>query len=227
MIAEELLAGSRICTVWMIRHGQSESNAGAPSGDPAAIPLSATGSRQAAEVARVFDRAPDLIVTSPFLRARQTAKATLDRFSLPGPEVWPVEEFTYLGRMHGRPTTGAQRQPMVDTYWKAADPSYVDDERSESFIDVHARARQFLTRLSDLSGGLTTVFTHGLFMRIVVWLILTGSEPPTTDSMRRFHRFRVTYLIPNASIITLHVDQGIHILGGSTDHIPPPLRTGE
>jgi 2,3-bisphosphoglycerate-dependent phosphoglycerate mutase len=216
-------------TVWMVRHGQSQSNAGAPSGDPAAIPLSATGSRQAAEIAQVFDRAPNLVVTSPFLRAQQTAQPTLDRFSLPDPEIWPVQEFTYLGRLHGRPTTGAQRKPRVDAYWNAADPSYVDDAHSESFIDVHARAHQFLAGLPNLSGGLTTVFTHGLFMRVVLWLILTGSQPPTTDSMRRFHRFRTNYLIPNASIITLYVDpkHGVRVLGGSTNHIPPALRTGE
>ena len=40
--------------VWLIRHGQSESNAGLPSTDWRAIPLTTLGRRQAEHVAGVF-----------------------------------------------------------------------------------------------------------------------------------------------------------------------------
>jgi 2,3-bisphosphoglycerate-dependent phosphoglycerate mutase len=214
-------------TVWMIRHGESVANAGAETSDPALIPLSGTGERQAAVVAQTFDQAPGLIVTSPFLRAQQTARATVERYPSIPVEQLPIQEFTYLGRLHGRPTTGAQRQQLVDDYWNAADPRYVDDEKSESFVDVHARARQFLTRLTP-QGGTVAAFTHGLFMRVVVWVVLTGERAPTTDSMRRFYQFRTPYLIPNCSIITLtlHPERGRHVLGGTTTHLPAALHTG-
>jgi probable phosphoglycerate mutase len=215
-------------TVWMIRHGQSMANAGRESTDPATIPLSPTGERQAAHVARVFDHGPGLILTSPFLRARQTAQATIDRFPSVRIEEWPVQEFTYLGRLHGRPTTGAERRPWVDSYWSSADPSYQDDDRSESFVDVHNRARQFLTRLSRQDAGPVAVFTHGLFTRIVLWTIMTGETTPDSDNMRRFLTFRTAYAIPNCSITELHLhpEQGIRILGAATSHIPPGLHTG-
>jgi broad specificity phosphatase PhoE len=212
----------------MIRHGQSRANAGRETTDPAMIPLSPTGERQAAHVARVFDRGPKLILTSPFLRARRTAQATVDRFPCVRIEEWPIQEFTYLGRLHGRSTTGAQRRPFVDAYWSTADPSYHDDARSESFVDVYARARQFLTRLSRHDAGPVAVFTHGLFTRIVLWAILTGETTPSVDNMRRFHTFRTTYSIPNCSIIELklHLERGTRILGATTSHIPPELQTG-
>jgi hypothetical protein len=78
------------------------------------IPLSETGKQQADVVAQSFDRSPDLIVTSPFLRARHTAVPTTERFPSVPVTHWPVEEFTYLGRLHGRRTTGLERRPLVD-----------------------------------------------------------------------------------------------------------------
>jgi probable phosphoglycerate mutase len=212
----------------MIRHGQSTSNAGGATSDPAMIPLSSTGGRQAALVARAFDHSPELIVTSPFLRARQTAQPTLEAFPAVLCEQWPIQEFTYLGRLHDRQSTGAQRRPLVDAYWQAADPSYHDDEKSESFGDVHARAHQFLTRLSQQDARSVAAFSHGLFMRVVLWVILTGESAPSTESMRRFYRFRTTFAIPNCSFIELALDpEGDHrVFGATTGHIPRELRTG-
>jgi 2,3-bisphosphoglycerate-dependent phosphoglycerate mutase len=194
------------------------------------IPLSPTGHRQAELVARAFERAPDLIVTSPFLRARRTAQATVDRFPSVPVERWPIEEFTYLGHLHDRVTAGAQRKPLVDAYWSAADPHYVDDDKSESFIGVYSRARRFLTALSrhDADPCRVAAFTHGLFMRVTIWLILTGESSPSSESMRRFHRFRSSYLIPHCSIVALylHPERDPRVLGATTNHLPESLRTG-
>lgn len=214
--------------VWMIRHGQSDANAGRASNDPAMIPLSPTGHRQAAKVALALGCAPDLILSSPFLRARQTARTTRDSYPRVGFEEWPIQEFSYLGHLHGRATTAAQRRPLVDAYWSAADPSHRDDENSESFLDVLARAQRFLVRLSRHEARSVAAFTHGMFMRAVVWVLLTGETTPSTDGMRRFYRFRTTYSIPNCSIIelTLHSERGNRVLGATTHHLPRSLRTG-
>ncbi|WP_241212739.1 MULTISPECIES: hypothetical protein [unclassified Sphingomonas] len=45
------------------------------------------------EVARAWTETPSLIVTSPYLRTRQTAQATIQRFPTVPVEVWPIEEF--------------------------------------------------------------------------------------------------------------------------------------
>jgi probable phosphoglycerate mutase len=218
----------RTITARLIRHGQSTSNTGRETTDPAMIPLSETGKQQADVVAHSFDRSPDLIVTSPFLRAQHTAVPITERFPSVPVTQWPVEEFTYLGRLHGQRTTGLERRPLVDAYWNAADPRYVDDEKSESFEGVCARARRLLTQLSQRDGTVA-VFTHGLFMRVVLWVILTGDTAATADSMRRFNGFRTAYLIPNCSIITLslHPESGWRALGATVGHLPDVLRTGE
>jgi len=66
-----------VVRVWLIRHGQSESNAGLPSADWQGIPLTELGHQQAARIAGVFTDPPKLIVSSPYLRAQQTAQPTI------------------------------------------------------------------------------------------------------------------------------------------------------
>lgn len=215
-------------TVWLIRHGESRANAGSHTTGSATNPLTPLGTRQAAVVASVFSHAPDLVVCSPYLRARQTAQPTIDRFPRVRVEEWPIEEFDYLGRFHGKPTTAAQRASAVAAYWAAADPCYRDDENSESFVDVHGRARRFLARLAESRAERVAAFTHGMFMRVVLWAILTGDTVPDSDSMRRFHTFRTATLIPNCSILplVLHRERGYQFLSATTAHLPATLQSG-
>lgn len=79
----------------LIRHGQSTGNAGIPCHDLALINLTELGRQQAREVAASWTERPSLIVTSPYVRARQTAEPTTERF----PDV-PVES----GRSRSSPT---------------------------------------------------------------------------------------------------------------------------
>ena len=58
--------------------------------------LTELGWRQAREVAASWTQVPSLLVTSAYLRTRQTAQPTLARFPHVPVEAWPIEEFTYL-----------------------------------------------------------------------------------------------------------------------------------
>jgi len=66
--------------IWLVRHVQSTANAGAPAANYPAIPLSDLGWLQARSFVKRVPRAPERIVCSPFLRARQTAKPLLAQF---------------------------------------------------------------------------------------------------------------------------------------------------
>ena len=210
--------------VFLIRHGESESNAGLPSADPGSIPLTADGHRQAGQVAQAIADVPALIVTSPYLRARQTAQPTISRFPAAECQQWPVHEFTYLGDLHGRATTSREREPYARAYWDRADPRSASPG-AESFAGLLSRATDFVGRLSAHQSGPAVVFTHGLFMRAVAWSLLTGVTTPDHDQMRSFRGFANRYLIPNAGVIELRHD-GNHapaLLGGSTIHLPAAL----
>lgn len=82
--------------VLLIRHGESEANAGLPTASPTGIRLTAKGHAKAAAVAESIPERPGLIVTSPYLRTQATAAPFIRRYPEVPAEVWPVHEFTYL-----------------------------------------------------------------------------------------------------------------------------------
>jgi broad specificity phosphatase PhoE len=201
----------------MVRHGESESNAGAPTADPGAAPLTARGHDQAAGVAAAMPDPPALIVTSPFLRAAQTAEPTIARFPDARREEWPVEEFTFLGHLHSTPTTGEERRPHVEAYWQRANPD-LSIGGAESFADLLGRARTCLDRLSTQPDGPVAVFTHGIFIRAVVWAVLTGTTTADQTAMRSFHRVGGNIAVPNGAVVQLRVGDGRapRLVAGST-----------
>lgn len=213
---------TKVRRVWLIRHGQSESNAGLPTNGPGASPLTELGRRQAARVAEAFSAPPALVVSSSFVRARQTAEATIERFPHAPYEEWPVEEFTYLGQFHALQTTTEQRRPFAEAYWKRCDPSYVNGG-GESFKALITRVRSFLDRLAGRpEDGLIAVFTHGLFMKAVIWSLFTGVTDPGEADMRAFHHFHGVCDIPNCAVIELWRPSGPHgfrIVGGEMMHL--------
>ncbi len=76
----------------LLRHGQAE-DAAAPLGTDFARGLTAKGlqqSREAARILRTSNSLPDLVLTSPLIRARQTAEEFTRGANIPGPvtESW-------------------------------------------------------------------------------------------------------------------------------------------
>ena len=214
----------RVIRVWLIRHGESESNAGLPSKEPGSSVLTALGHWQAEQVARAFAQAPALIVTSSYQRARQTAEPSVKRFPEAAFEEWAVQEFTYLGDLRKRAMTTAEREPYVQAYWQRSDPNEASGG-AESFADLVRRSRDFLDRLSSQPRGPVAVFTHGLFMRAVAWSLLSGVTAPGASDMADYHRFADSYRTPNGCVVELRCRAGRPVpalMGGSTLHLPAP-----
>lgn len=182
-----------------IRHGESAANAGGTTSDHASIPLTETGREQARQVARSIHQRPELIVVSPYLRARSTAEATTSAFPTVPLETWPIEEFTYLDPVRCKNTTLMDRKDWVDTYWAMANPSFIDGQGAESFLDFVGRARSFLMRLATHPAQEILAFSHGQFLNAVAWLI--KREPLQIDSraMIDWREFEIANHIPNGS----------------------------
>jgi broad specificity phosphatase PhoE len=192
--------------IWLIRHGESESNAGLPTSDTAKIVLTPRGIAQAEYLAAAFTRSPSLIVTSPYLRAQQSAHPTIQRFPLARLEEWPVHEYTYLSRASRHNTTLAGRRPQIDAYWERCDPSYLDGDGAESFTALVARAEHTLERIKALDDGFVAIFSHGLFIRTVLWVLLAAPVELDAAIMRRYRGFISGFSVPNASILKLYVN---------------------
>jgi broad specificity phosphatase PhoE len=142
-------------------------------------------------------------VTSPYLRTRQTAEATIQRFPTVPVEVWPIEEFTYLQPSRWNGTRSSERMPHLERYWTDADPAYCDGEGAESFGALLRRAEAALARLATLpSPGLAYVFGHGQFIQ-AVRAVVTESDLDDRGKMLRFWRKGEPPAIGNAELVQL------------------------
>jgi broad specificity phosphatase PhoE len=157
----------------MVRHGESMANTGLATSDPAGIPLTEKGRSQAEHLAENMTVIPDLIIVSPYLRARQTADPLIKRFPQARVECWPeVREFAYLAPASCRDTTAEE---SVKAYWQAADPYYIDGDGAESFSQFMRRVDTAIQKLKDEEARNIVVFTHGQFMRALDAEYMDGS----------------------------------------------------
>jgi probable phosphoglycerate mutase len=190
--------------VWLIRHGESEAHAGLAAAHTRDIPLTEAGRQQADKIAQELEREPNLIITSPYRRAYETATPTLQRFAHVSSETWPVEEFTYLGSLAGISSTKYERRSRVDAYWEQCDPTSQDGS-AESFIQFLSRVRESIERLKNMQ-GLIAVFTHEQFIRAAEGL-LDGSMGETPRQMARFRQLLLTSPLPYGCIKELRLSQ--------------------
>lgn len=188
-----------------VRHGQSTGNLGHPADDFALIELTAQGEAQAQAVAEGWDAAPDLIVTSPFLRTRQTAAPTIARFPDVPVEVWPIQEFTCLEPSRWNGSTAEQRLPTLERYWATGDPDYRDGEGAESFAALIGRARDALARLAAMDGTHVVLFSHAQFIQAVLALVTAPGEADAARMARFWHR-GMPAVVGNAGARTLEWD---------------------
>lgn len=209
---------SPLRSVWWVRHGESVGNAGERTRDPGSYSLTARGFAQATAFATRLDLEPQLIVVSPYVRARQTAAPTIARFSNAQVEEWPIQEITFLAPARCLDTTQVERRFMARDFWAKCDPQYTDGDGAESFAQTVARASSAITSLSSRTEELTLVFSHGVFMRIMHWIALTRRPVIDAEAMRLCYEFVRGWDVPNCGVLPmLFGPNGTHYTGPVSD----------
>ena len=191
-------------SIWLVRHGESEANAGLVTSDPHTIKLTEKGHEQANRQAQFFRDAPSLIITSPFLRTKQTAHPLVERFAGTNQVEWRIEEFTYLSPARFRNTAIDERRPAAKAYREASDPFYVDGEGAESFSGFMGRVSDFCSQIRRIQDGSVVAFTHEKFMQGVVWSLFTTPTAMNSDTMKAYRQFTDSFSIPNGAFIRLN-----------------------
>ncbi len=199
---EQHWRGTKMPTVWFIRHGESEANAGLPTIDPVRVKLTARGREQADHVAGSFHRPPSSIVTSSYERAKETAAPTRRRFPHAGYEEWEtLREFTYLALTEKQQTTKRDRQPLVDAYWERLDPCYTDGADVESFRQFIGRVYSALESLKHCHTDFIAVFSHEQFIMAACWLLMTQPKLLNAQAMQYFRYFLCMHPLANGAIM--------------------------
>jgi len=155
--------------LWLVRHGQSQGNVAREAPDAAGhheiaidvrdvdVPLSDLGHHQAEATGRWFaslgeDERPEVILTSPYLRARQTAEAICANGGLTGPTRLVIDErlrerefgvfdrLTTAGIRNKYPEEAAHRSMLGKFYHRPPG--------GESWADVILRLRSALNTIN-------------------------------------------------------------------------------
>lgn len=198
-------------TVYLIRHAESTANAGAPVQVNAEIALSGRGAAQAEDLADwlcgAAGAAAGCICVSSYLRTAQTARPFLRRVGREA-EVWDcLHEFDYLAVERIRPMSREERRLAAAEYWQRAEPQRNDGGGTECFHDFVARVSEARRRFEAWPSGVHLVFTHGVWLAMLVWLHL-GQAAVSADDMRRFRRFEKSLAIGNTDVFRLCVHGG-------------------
>jgi broad specificity phosphatase PhoE len=156
--------------LWIVRHGQSAGNVARDAADAAGlaaidleirdvdVPLSALGAEQAEALGRWFAALPEagrpqIVLASPYLRARQTARAICEAGGVTASARQPIVDERLREREFGlwdRLTTAGVRQKYPDQAEQRAvlGKFYHRPPGGESWADVILRLRSALDTIS-------------------------------------------------------------------------------
>ena len=190
-------------TIWLIRHAQSRANASkdyrADNFSVPSVQLSDLGLKQAEGVINYFDTAPDLIITSSYIRTKQTAKHLIKKYPYVPQEEWDIHEFTYLSLDRCFNTSFGERKPLVDAYWERNEPNYKDGEGAESFVDFTNRTSRAIKTLKTRKEKFIVLFSHEYTISLVKYLLERNPKQITPKEMREFREYFLTNRVGNAS----------------------------
>ena len=192
--------------VLLIRHAESEANAGMPTSDPVTISITEKGHLQATKLANEFNDKPDLIIVSAYLRTRQTAVPLIRKFPCAKVETWSLQEFTYLSPSRCMNTTPLERLPLVKEYWERCDPDFIHGTGAESFNQFSNRVAECTHRLKQLDNPNAAIFTHSQVMRLVKQCLEVGDQPALI-AMKYFRDQMLKWPIFNTGILEFNLSK--------------------
>jgi len=156
-------------TLSIVRHGQTDWNLHKRIQGQTDIPLNSTGRAQAAEAGvKLRARHWDAIVSSPLMRAEETARLIAGELGLPSPEVFPDIMERHHGEIEG--LTFAERQLRF--------PDGVAVPGLESRSDVLARVLPALGQIAiEHEGQSVLVVSHGGVIGTLIRHLTDGERP--------------------------------------------------
>ena len=190
-------------TLYLIRHAQSEANAGGISKPERDIALSPLGREQAQALVARLPRSNHVYV-SELRRTHETA-APYRRAHGITPQVLPqLNEFSCLAFDRIRGMDGTARRPLADAYWQRADPLECTGAGADSFAAFNQRLSAFLAHYPQLEDG-SLLFGHGIWIGLLAWRLL-GFSVETAADMAAFRRFQTGLPMPNTAVWQLQGD---------------------
>ncbi|MDO9402554.1 MAG: histidine phosphatase family protein [Polaromonas sp.] len=179
--------------LWIVRHGQSAGNVARDSAEAGGlhtidiatrdmdVPLSDLGREQSESLGRWFSelpagQQPEVVLCSPYVRARETARLVVDHAGMPGDTRFRIDErlrekefgildrLTILGIREKHPELSEQRGHVGKFYFRPPG--------GESWCDVILRLRSLLEMVTrEYAGKRVLIVAHQVIVNCMRYLI--------------------------------------------------------
>ena len=193
-------------TLWIVRHGQSAGNVARDAAEAQGLsvidiafrdidtPLSDLGDEQSKALGEWFSRIdpaerPEVVLSSPYVRARQTAQHVLDRLGETAPvlrlderlrekEFGILDRLTHRGIVEKHPELAEQRAHVGKFYFRPPG--------GESWCDVILRLRSLLEMVTrEYAGRRVLVVAHQVIVNCLRYLLEQMDEQRILDIDRQ------------------------------------------
>ncbi len=199
--------------IYIVRHGQSHTNAGGDAMPNTEIPLTELGQQQAIAVAdwllQKTDKNIRSIGVSKYLRTQQTAQPLIDKTTLNPTIIEGLQEFNYLCFKTIKDKTVEERLQLATRYWLEQGPDFIDgsdETEAESFDMFVQRTKQVLSHLHTLEDGTHVLYSHGLWISMLIWIIL-AQPTDSNQSMQNFRQFELSIRAKNCEVFLLTLQE--------------------
>lgn len=174
--------------IFLIRHGQSKGNIEKTFQDEH-DPLTTLGRRQ---VEKVADRArtlhPEVILTSPMVRAYDTAHAIHEATQAPLETHTILREYQVPSRLVNTPISSPESNEYhTELFKNMYDPNWRYED-ADNYFDLHNRSLEVIGELKKRSEERIMVVSHGAFMSILISTMMS-EEVPDPIAATRMSRF--------------------------------------
>lgn len=194
---------------YLIRHAQSESNAGLNIRPNHLIALTELGKHQAIKLSDWLHQhipMPDGVFVSSYIRTHDTARPYLDKIGMTAVSIDNLREFNYLDYEHIKALSFHEIVQMADRFWQRAESEYTDSPATDSFINLVTRVKAVRDEFDRLPNGEYVVFTHGMWLGMLMWQLLHGDTSKVLN-MKKFREFELSVRPKNCEVFVLTMDK--------------------
>ena len=190
--------------IYFVRHGETLANRNHIHQGPSE-PLSLKGVAQAEAAGKRFmGLGIDTVISSSFVRARQTAEIIATTLDLPFSMMNEVVEFRRPNSIYGRSHYSiASLAYIFDLFWHQSDPNWNNDG-AENLFHIHQRMLSAQRILESLPGQNIVVVTHAIFMDMFAQAVCAERDLKLSEFVKGLVGMKK---VPNTGIIEFQVDE--------------------
>lgn len=191
--------------IYLIRHAQSESNAGQTVRPNHQINITDVGKTQAQELAdwlsaNVTEPVTEIFV-SQYIRTQQTAQPYLQSTKRTAIVIDELHEFNFLDFDTIKDLSFDDIRVIADDFWQQHS-AHRASEVTDSFEHFVARVKKVRAYFDALPDGTYLVFTHGMWIGMLIWQLLLG-DSPRLYNMKKFREFELATRPKNCEVLLL------------------------